>query len=377
VTPTAFDSFEFVVAGDQAGQRLVLFLVKKDLPYSRAQLTRRIDEGEVHVDGKQGKPGQKLRPGQRVRFTPPPPRSVADRLLAQAIPLEILYEDRHLLVVNKPAGMVVHPAPGHETGTLVNALLHHCGALPAPLAYPGRDDASQDETDDDSAETPDEISLSIGGEQRPGIVHRLDQGTSGVIVCAKDEPTLLGLQAQFQVHSIARRYLALVEGVLPARGTFDTRYGRHPHDRKRFSGRGGSKRAVTHYTVQERLPGATLVEARLETGRTHQIRVHFSEAGHPLLGDPLYGRPPRQTPLLSRRMRDVSQALGHQALHARLLGFVHPMVGSWLEFSAPLPADFRAALTGLRAPKQALDDRPADEFDDAPGRQNLPPRIAD
>jgi 23S rRNA pseudouridine1911/1915/1917 synthase len=343
-------SHEFVVLAAEAGQRLDLFLSNKDraLPYSRSQLTRRIDEGEVLVNGARGKPGQRLKPGQRVVFTPPPPRSVADRLRPEAIPLDILYEDRHLIVINKPAGMVVHPAPGHETGTLVNALLHHCGALPVAPAYvqaPGDGDA-EDDRDDDEVET---VALSIGGEQRPGIVHRIDQGTSGVLVCAKDEPTLLGLQAQFQAHSIARRYVAIVEGVVAERGTFDTRYGRHPHDRKRFSGRGGGKRAITHYTVRERLPGATLVEAQLETGRTHQIRVHFSEAGHPLLGDPLYGRPPRQNAAPSRRLREVAQRLGHQALHARLLGFFHPIGGAWLELSAPLPADFREALLALRA----------------------------
>ena len=344
-------AFEFVVCPGDAGQRLDLFLAKQDLPFSRSQLTRRIDEGEVLVDGRSCKPGHRLRIGQKVYFAPPPPRPVADRLIPQAIDLEILYEDRHLIVVNKPAGMVVHPAPGHETGTLVNALLHHCGALPAPPIYTGKD-AADAETANEAAEgeSDEAVGLSIGGEQRPGIVHRLDQGTSGVLVCAKDEPTLTGLQVQFAAHSIARRYLALVEGVLPERGTFDTRYGRHPQDRKRWSGRGGSKRAVTHYTVRERLPGATLVEARLETGRTHQIRVHFSEAGHPLLGDPLYGRPPRQAAATGKRLREVAEKLGHQALHARLLGFIHPIGGAYLEFSAPLPADFRAAIDALRPP---------------------------
>jgi len=335
---------DFVVPGQAAGQRLDVFLAQKGLPYSRSQLTRRIEEGEVLVDGGHSKPGQRLRPGQRIRFSPTPPKNVSDRLLAEDIPLEILYEDRHLLVVNKPAGMVVHPAPGHETGTLVNALLHHCGALPAPPPY-AADAGKSEESDGDG---DDEAVLSIGGEQRPGIVHRLDQGTSGVLVCAKDEPTLIGLQAQFQVHSIARRYLALVEGVVPERGTFDSRYGRHPHDRKRFTSKSGGKRAVTHYSVRERLPGATLVEVELETGRTHQIRVHFSEAGHPLIGDGLYGRPARQRPALSRVLRDVGQKLGRQALHARLLGFRHPRTGGWLEFSAPLPADFSHALSRLR-----------------------------
>jgi 23S rRNA pseudouridine1911/1915/1917 synthase len=320
-------SYEFLVAADGAGQRLDVFLAQQGLPYSRSQLTRRIDEGEVRVDGGRSKPGQKLRPGQHIRFNPPPPQPVADQ--PEDIPLAVLYEDRHLIVVNKPAGMVVHPAPGHETGTLVNALLHHCGALPAAPA------GEVGEGDDE---------LSIGGERRPGIVHRLDQGTSGVLVCAKDEPTLCGLQVQFQAHSIARRYVALVEGVLPERGTFDSRYGRHPRDRKRFTARSGGKRAVTHFAVRERLPGATLVEVQLETGRTHQIRVHLSEAGHPVLGDGLYGRPARE-----KLLRELGSELGHQALHARLLGFRHPMTGAWLELSAPPPADFNHALARLRA----------------------------
>ncbi len=323
------------------------------MPFSRSQFGRRIEEGEVFLDGNRTKPGQRLRPGQRIRFIPPPPIPARD--LPEAIPLRVLFEDRHLIVIYKPAGMVVHPAPGHQTGTLVNALLHHCGPLPAPPPRPPQagaallaDDDDDDEEEDD--DTPAPAELSIGGQRRPGIVHRLDQGTSGVLVCAKDEPTLVGLQVQFQAHSIARRYVALVEGVLPERGTFNTRFGRHPRDRKKFTGRSGGKRAVTHYTVIERLPGATLVEVQLETGRTHQIRVHLSEAGHPVLGDPLYGRPAR-----SRLVQKVSEALGHQALHARLLGFVHPITREQVELAAPPPEDFLGALAELRAPAA---DRP-------------------
>jgi len=363
-------SYEFLVPAEAAGTRLDVFLASKGLPYSRSQLGRRIDEGEVWLDGNPTKSGQRLRPGQRIRFTPPPPTPAGD--LPEAIPLVVLYEDRHLIVVHKPAGMVVHPAPGHESGTLVNALLHHCGPLPAPPprpeppaaagATPSRPtvdrakDEDEDEGDDDDDEAPARGELCIGGQRRPGIVHRLDQGTSGVLVCAKDEPTLIGLQVQFQAHTIARRYVALVEGVVPERGTFSTRFGRHPRDRKRFTGRGGSKKAVTHYAVIERLPGATLVEVQLETGRTHQIRVHFSEAGHPLLGDPLYGRTARH-----RTVQLVSSALGHQALHARLLGFVHPITGQTLSLQAPPPPDFLQALAALRAalPERAADRSPA------------------
>jgi 23S rRNA pseudouridine1911/1915/1917 synthase len=354
-------SHEFVVPAEAAGTRLDIFLAQQGLPYSRSQLGRRIDEGEVWLDGNPSKPGQRIRPGQRVVFVPPPP--IPSRDEPEDIPLHVLYEDRHLIVLNKPAGMVVHPAPGHQTGTLVNALLHHCGSLPAPpprpptlldsLRFarlpPGEADEEEDEEQDDG---PAPAVLSIGGQRRPGIVHRLDQGTSGVLVCAKDEQTLVGLQVQFQDHSIARRYVALVEGVLPERGTLSTRYGRHPRDRKKFTGRGGSKKAVTHYAVIERLPGATLVEVQLETGRTHQIRVHLSEAGHPVLGDTLYGKPARHRPV-----QQVSAALGHQALHARLLGFVHPITGQSLLLTAPPPEDFLRALATLRVP--AADEPPA------------------
>ncbi len=335
--------YEFLVPKEAEGTRLDVFLSLQNLPFSRSQMQRRIDEGEVTLDGGKAKPGHKLKPGQKIIFTPAPIRSTED--LPENLPLSILYEDAHLIVVNKSAGMVVHPAPGHETGTLVNALLFHCGPLPYPT-YPVL--SSEELAEDDMEETVEasQSTLAIGGEHRPGIVHRLDQGTSGILVCAKDELTLRGLQAQFQMHTIKREYIALVEGVLPEQGTFRTRYGRHPHDRKRFTARFGGKHAVTHYRVLERFPGATLALVRLETGRTHQIRVHFSEAGHPLLGDPLYnthtkkGRP--------ARLNEHHQTLGHQALHAQLLGFVHPKTQHPLEFSAPPPEDFLAVLTSLR-----------------------------
>lgn len=345
------DVHEFVVPAQASGERLDVFLAQQGLPFSRSQLGRRITEGEVRIDGSPTlRAGLRLRAGQRVRFVPPPPTPVEDP--PEDIPLDVLFEDRHLILVNKPAGLVVHPAPGHLRGTLVNALLFRCGTLPLPPPRPSPNAGDEGEGDDEGEDDLDEPDarpaataqgLSIGGQRRPGIVHRLDQGTSGVLVCAKDEPTLVGLQAQFAVHSIARRYVALVEGVLPERGTFATRYGRHPRDRKRFTARTGKKRAVTHYAVLERLAGATLVELQLETGRTHQIRVHLSEAGHPILGDPLYGRPPRQPEL-----RRIAAALSHQALHARLLGFVHPITGERLTQTAPPPEAFLRALAALR-----------------------------
>ena len=290
-----------------------MWLSRQGLPYSRSQLRRRIEEGEVRVGGQPAKPARKLHANERVLFAPPPPVAVEDR--PEAIPLTILHEDRHLIVIDKPAGMVVHPATSHQRGTLVNALLHHCG---------------------------DELS-GVGGERRPGIVHRLDKDTSGVMVVAKDEPTLVALQVLFHAHDLERRYLALVEGVVAQQGSFRTKYGRDPRDRKKFSSRvQAGKRAVTHWTVKDRLPGASLVDVRLETGRTHQIRVHFKDAGHPLVGDATYARLPRD-PFL----REVARRLGRQALHAYKLGFKHPQGGQYLEWSTPPPGDLQAALDAL------------------------------
>ncbi len=291
-----------------------MWLAARGLPYSRSQLRRRIEEGEVRVGGQPAKPARKLHANERVRFVPPPPTVTED--LPEDIPLAILYEDAHLIVIDKPAGLVVHPATSNQSGTLVNALLHHCG---------------------------DSLG-GVGGERRPGIVHRLDKDTSGVMVVAKDEPTLVALQVQFHEHTLTRRYLALVEGVVPERGTYKTRYGRDPRDRKKFSSRVTSgKRAVTHWTVVERFAGATLVEARLETGRTHQIRVHFKDDGHPLVGDATYGRPPRDP-----KLRAIAAALGRQALHAHVLGIVHPATGKYLEWKTAPPEDFQKALDSLR-----------------------------
>jgi 23S rRNA pseudouridine1911/1915/1917 synthase len=259
-------------------------------------------------------PSRKVRAGEKVVFVPPPPVAVEDR--PEEIPLSILFEDAHLIVIDKPAGLVVHPATSHQAGTLVNALLHHCG---------------------DSLK-------GVGGERRPGIVHRLDKDTSGVMVVAKDEPTLTALQEQFHAHNLERRYLAIVEGVVAERGSFKTKYGRDPRDRKKFSSRVSiGKRAVTHWEVKERFAGATLVEVRLETGRTHQIRVHFKDAGHPLLGDSQYGRPPRDA-----KLRTVAHQLGRQALHAHVLGIVHPITNDKLRWQTAPPPDFQAALAALR-----------------------------
>ncbi len=252
------------------------------------------------------------RPGQRVVVRPaPPPPTEAE---PEDIPLTVLHEDAELVVLDKPAGLVVHPAPGHPSGTLVNALLHHFGALP------GEDAA------------------------RPGIVHRLDAHTSGVMVVARTPRAREGLMRLFAAHDIERAYLAIATGEPPARITYETLHGRHPTDRKRFTTRvTRGKRAVTHVVRLERLHGAALVRCTLETGRTHQIRVHLAEHGHPLLGDPTYGRPGKDA-----RVRAAAEALGRQALHAAVLGFIHPVTGERLRFETSPPADFRRALEALR-----------------------------
>jgi 23S rRNA pseudouridine1911/1915/1917 synthase len=253
-----------------------------------------------------------VRAGQHIRVRPaPPPPSAAE---PEDIPLVVLYEDEHLVVIDKPAGLVVHPAAGHAGGTLVNALLHRFGALP------GEDAA------------------------RPGIVHRLDALTSGVMVVARTAAAREGLMRSFAAHDIERAYVGIALGAPPAKITYDTPYGRHPRDRKRFSTKVRSeKRAVTHVEVLERLHGAALVRCTLETGRTHQIRVHLAEHGFPLLGDPIYGRRAKD-----ERLRAAADSLGRQALHAAVLGFVHPVTGVSLRFATDPPADFAAALAGLR-----------------------------
>jgi 23S rRNA pseudouridine1911/1915/1917 synthase len=312
-TPPAVER-RFLVNATQAGCRLDVVLSECVGEVSRTQLSRHIAEGAVTVNGAAAAPSRKVRAGDVVRWRPPPARAV--ELVAQNIPLRVLYEDRHLVVVDKPPGLVVHPAAGHEDGTLVNALLAHCRDL-----------------------------RGIGGELRPGIVHRLDKDTSGLLVVAKDDATMNALGEDFKVHHIKRIYEALVVG-RPARaaGTIDTLHGRDPRARKKFSIRVKSgKRAVTHWRVVEELARAARLEAELETGRTHQVRLHLAAMGCPVLGDATYGRPPRDEDL-----RAIGQRLGRQALHARTLGFRHPATGEWLQFESPPPPDFMAALAALR-----------------------------
>jgi 23S rRNA pseudouridine1911/1915/1917 synthase len=320
--PESTHPYTFVVAPAAAGRRLDLVLAGEFPQVSRTQLTRHVSEGAVTVSGQVVAPSRKLRVGEVIVWTPPAPRPSTE-LRAQDIPLQIVYEDESLVVLDKPAGLVVHPAAGHEDGTLVNALLAHCRDL-----------------------------RGIGGELRPGIVHRLDKDTSGLLVVAKDDATMVALGADFKIHRVRRVYDALVVG-RPSRaaGQIDTLHGRDPHDRKRFTTRVKTgRRAVTNWRLVEDLGRAALLQAELQTGRTHQVRVHFAALGCPILGDATYGRPPRDL-----AVREIAHTLGRQALHARVLGFFHPKTGAWLEFQSEPPADFSAALGSLRV--LAADDR--------------------
>ena len=289
-----------------------------ELGVSRSRVSAWIAEGRVWVDGRAvAKAGERLRAGAVVEVEIPPPAPTG--LIAEDIAVPLLFQDVDLVVVDKPAGLVVHPAKGHASGTLVNALLHLLGG---------------------ESEDPD-------APERPGIVHRIDKGTSGVLVVARTPEAHEGLARQFADHSAERRYLALVWGELRGdRGTVDAALGRHPRDRLRFAVvKSGGKRAVTHWerlgTVAVGRRVVNLVSCRLETGRTHQIRVHLTHLGHPLVGDPLYG-PGHALPGF--------EGLDHQLLHAERLGFVHPRSGERLTFVSPLPDDFRAVLTALGLP---------------------------
>lgn len=287
-----------------------------DLSRSRAKSL--IEGGEVRVDGQiRSSPSARLVPGQQVEVTVPEPEAMS--LLPEDLDLEILYQDADLVVVNKRAGMVVHPSKGHDTGTLVHGLLH----------------------------AVDDLS-GIGGVERPGIVHRLDKGTSGVMVVAKNDRAHQHLKEQFSAHTAEREYRALVLGApeLDA-GTVEGWLGRRDNDRLRFAPveEGKGRWARTHWSVVERLHRSTLMACRLETGRTHQVRVHMSSQGWPLLGDPLYRD--RQTP--PPAVQGLIQDLDHQLLHARVLGFSHPSTGERMRFESELPADFQAVLQGLRA----------------------------
>ena len=290
---------------------------------SRTYIQKLIREGAITVNGKPSKPGYKLRTGDQISLTLPDPRPL-QTVEPEPIPLDILYEDSALVVVNKPAGMTVHPAGDVQSGTLVNALLNHCEILPG-----------------------------IGGVQRPGIVHRLDKDTSGVIVAAKTDHAHRHLSAQFEAHTTTRHYYAVVCGVPPNEtGTVNARIIRSPRDKRKMTVTGtGGRHAITHYHLLERYDRFSLLKLTLETGRIHQIRVHLSHIGHPVAGDHVYGggyaRAIHDAP--STAVKEALVALNRQALHAHTLGFVHPETEQRLTFSAPMPEDMWWLVEELRS----------------------------
>ena len=296
---------------EEPGERIDRFLSGKMQEFSRSYIQKLLKEGAVSVNGASVKPNYKTGAGDQICIRIPEPE-VLD-VLPEEIPLDILYEDEDILVINKPKGMVVHPSPGHSSHTLVNAVLYHCkGQL-----------------------------SGINGVIRPGIVHRIDMDTTGSLLVCKNDRAHQILADQLKEHSITRRYQAIVYGNFrEEEGTVDAPIGRHPTDRKKMSTRSASGRpAVTHYRVLERFGNYTYIECELETGRTHQIRVHMSSIGHPILGDSVYG--PAKCPF----------SLQGQTLHAKILGIRHPSAGEYMEFDAPLPDYFIRLLSTLRSSK--------------------------
>lgn len=308
-SPFNEEPLEWTVSSEQSGERIDKYVTESvdETGVSRTQVQEWIKAGAVQVDGKAVKANYKVTEGDKVQLTIPEPEDAS--IVPEDIALEILYEDQDVIVVNKPRGMVVHPAVGHASGTLVNALMYHCKDL-----------------------------SGINGLVRPGIVHRIDKDTTGLLMAAKNDLAHVSLAQQLKEHSVTRKYIALVHGNLQHdQGTIDAPIGRDPRDRKLFTVTDqNSRHAVTHFVVLERIGiDYTLVELQLETGRTHQIRVHMKYIGHPLAGDPVYGR-------------SKTVALNGQALHAAQLGFTHPRTGERLEFSVPIPADMEHVLNSLR-----------------------------
>jgi len=306
-----------------APQRLDTWLHAQRPELSRSRFKKLFEKGRVWLNGAASRPSAKVRGGETVEFLEEPPEPAQP--VAEAIELDIVFEDAHLVVVNKPPGLVVHPAAGHASGTLVNALLHHCSQL-----------------------------SGIGGVRRPGILHRLDKDTSGLMVVAKSDAAHAGLSAQLAARELNRTYLALVMGeVIPPSGQIAAPIGRHPRERKRQAVVPDGRPAVTIYRTLGAAFGISLVECRLMTGRTHQIRVHFAHRGTPIVGDAIYGY--RKNNLLERipatevSLRQTLAAIERQMLHSCRLSFIHPVTGSSMEFFRPPPPDFLSALEALAA----------------------------
>lgn len=303
------ETINFRVDQEEQGIRIDKYLASRLPDYSRSFLQKLVGEGQVLAEGKPVKSNYKISAGEQISLSVPD--AVEPEIVPEPIPLDILYEDASLLVINKPKGMVVHPCPGHYSGTLVNALMYHC---------------------------KDQLS-GINGVMRPGIVHRIDQNTTGSLVVCKTDAAHRFLAQQLKDHSITRKYRAIVHGNLKEEeGTVNAPIGRHPVDRKKMAvNERCGRNAVTHYRVLERFGSFTYLECRLGTGRTHQIRVHMDSIGHPLLGDDVYG--PSRCPI---------PGLTGQTLHAMTLGFIHPETGTYMEFEAPLPEYFENLLEKLR-----------------------------
>lgn len=308
---------EIDVPAEAAGERLDRFLAAEIADTTRSRIERWIEEEHVRVDGKPSRPGHRLRGGERIAVSPPAPKTT--ELVAQEIPVRVLWEDDDLVAVMKPAGLVVHPAPGHPDSTLVNALLGSIAGL-----------------------------AGVGDRARPGILHRLDRDTTGVMLVAKNDLAFQGVARQISARTIGKFYTALVWGrFAEASGEIDRPLGRHPKDRKRMAVVPGGKASLTRWTKREELPRTTLLDIHLVTGRTHQIRVHFASISHPVVGDVQYGAP-HWNGIQDKRLRDRLSAFPRQALHARRLEFVHPRSGAKIAVEAPLPDDFEALLKFLR-----------------------------
>ena len=301
-------TFDFV----KPGERLDVFLSGQIEDLTRSRIQKLINDGNITVNGLSAKANTKLKAGDKIEVEIPEPKET--EIVAEEIPLDIVYEDEHMLVVNKSQGMVVHPAAGNYSGTLVNALMAYCG---------------------------DTLS-GINGEIRPGILHRIDKDTSGLLLVAKNDTAHTGLSQQIKEHSLTREYIALVYGNIKTdSGTIDAPIGRDEKDRKKMTiTEKNSKNAVTHFFVEERFDKYTLVRCRLETGRTHQIRVHMSKNGHPIVGDPVYGR------------KKEEFKLNGQLLHAFKVGYIHPVSGEYMEFTRELPEYFSEVLEKLRRRSQ-------------------------
>ena len=310
-------AFTIFVTEPESGQRLDLLVASRFFVCSRTVAAGLIRSGEIRVQGMLKKPGYRVRPGDEIWVRIPPPKPV--ELIPEPLDIDILFQDQDLIVVNKPPGLVVHPAPGHASGTLVHGLLYHCPDLEG-----------------------------IGGELRPGIVHRLDKDTSGALVVAKNAAAHHHLARQFKSRKVIKEYLALVHGKMqPDSGTIALPVGRHPVDRKRMSTASRKSRgAETSWRVRERFPGATLIDLDLKTGRTHQIRVHCAAINHPVVGDAVYGA--RKALAGGNDVSNVLSTVSRQMLHARRLEFSHPVQATIVSFEAPIPQDMQAVINALR-----------------------------